>query len=76
MRDENDEPIYTYNDKYMRLFVRQSNKGGRVCSFDQYNKSKICGDFFKILPRELKFEGIVYDNIEAYMKKIYSIKIY
>ena len=24
MRDENDEPIYTYNDKYMRYFVRQA----------------------------------------------------
>ena len=29
MRDENDEPIYTYNDKFIRLFVRQSIKGGR-----------------------------------------------
>ena len=35
MRDENDEPIYTFKDKYMRWFVRQSIKGGRVCSFNQ-----------------------------------------
>ena len=35
MRDENDEPIYTYNDKYMRWFVRQRIKGGRVCAFIQ-----------------------------------------
>ena len=35
MRDDNDEPIYTYNDKYMRWFVRQSIKGGRVCAFNQ-----------------------------------------
>ena len=34
MCDENDEPIYTYNDKYMRWFVRQSIKGGRVCAFN------------------------------------------
>ena len=33
-RDEN-EPVYTYNDKYMRWFVRQSIKGGRVCAFNQ-----------------------------------------
>ena len=26
VRDENDEPIYTYNDKYMRHIVRQSLK--------------------------------------------------
>ena len=44
MRDENDEPIFTYNDKYIRRFVRQSIKGGRVCSFNQYYKSKICDD--------------------------------
>ena len=36
MRDEKDEPIYTYKDKYVRLFVRQSIKGGRVCAFIQY----------------------------------------
>ena len=36
MRDEHDEPIYTYNDNYMRWFVRQSIKGGRVCAFNQY----------------------------------------
>ena len=31
LRNEEYEPIYTYNDKYMRCFVRQSIKGGRVC---------------------------------------------
>ena len=67
MRDENGEPIYTYNDKYMRHFVRQGSKGGRVCSFNQYYKSKICSDVLKILSRELKVEGIVYDINEAYM---------
>ena len=35
-----DEPIYTYDDKYMRWFVRQSIKGGRVFAFNQYYKSK------------------------------------
>ena len=68
MRDENDEPIYTCNDKYMGLFIRQSIRGGRVCAFNQYYKSKICGDVIKILSRELKVEGNVYDIIEAYMK--------
>ena len=32
LRTEQDEPIYTYNDKNMRWFVRQSIKGGRVCA--------------------------------------------
>ena len=68
MRDENDEPVYTYDDKYMRHFVRQSIKGGRVCAFNQYYKSKIRGDVLKILSRELNVEGNVYDIIEAYIK--------
>ena len=72
MRDANDEPIYTYNDKYMSWFVRQNIKGGRVCSFNQYYKSKICDDALKILSEELNVKGNVYDNIESYMK--YKIK--
>ena len=32
LRTEEDEPIYTYNDKYMRHFVRQAAYGGRVCA--------------------------------------------
>ena len=35
IRTEKDEPINTYNDKYMKWFVRQSIKGGRVCAFNQ-----------------------------------------
>ena len=30
LRTEEDEPIYTFNDKYMRWFVRQAKRGGRV----------------------------------------------
>ena len=56
---EEDEPIYTYIDKYIRWFVRQNIKGGRVCAFNQYYKSKICGDIFKIISRELKVGGNV-----------------
>ena len=29
LRDENDEPIYTYTDPFMRNFVRKTIKGGR-----------------------------------------------
>ena len=35
LRTEEDEPIYTYNVKYMRWFVRQAAYGGRVCAFNQ-----------------------------------------
>ena len=68
LRTEEDEPIYTYNDKYTRWFIRQSIKGGRVCAFNQYYKSKHCDDILKIINRELAVKGTVYDTIEAYME--------
>ena len=49
LRTEEDEPIYTYDDKYMRWFVCQSMKGGRVCAFNQYYKSKHFDDIKKII---------------------------
>ena len=68
LRTEEDEPIYTYNDKYMTWFVRQSIKGGRVCAFNQYYKSKHCDDILKIINEELAVKGTVYDTIEKYME--------
>ena len=68
LRTEEDEPIYTYNDKYMRNFVRRSLKGGRVCALKQYYRSKNSDEVLKILSRELIVEGNVYDIIGAYMK--------
>ena len=35
LRTDENEPIYTYNDKYMRWFVRQAAYGSRVCAFNQ-----------------------------------------
>ena len=36
LMDESDEPIYPYNDEYLRHFVRQSIKGGRCSALNQY----------------------------------------
>ena len=68
VRTEEDEPIYTYNDKYMRWFIHQSIKGGRVCAFNKYYKSKHSNDIKKILDKELAVKGTIYDAIEAYME--------
>ena len=68
MRDENDEPIYTYIVKHMRWFGCQSIKGGRVCAFNHYYKPKICEDVLKVLSEELIVKGNVYDVIESYIK--------
>ena len=63
-----DEPLYTYNDKHMRWFVRQSEKGGRVCAFNQNYKSKTCDDILKIMSEELDVKGNIYVIIEAYLE--------
>ena len=68
LRTEEDEPIYTYNDKNMRWFVRQSIKGGRVCSFNQYYKSNHYNDIVRILSKELGVKGNIYDIIEEYLR--------
>ena len=65
LRTDQEEPIYTYNDKYMSWFVRQSIKGGRVCASNQYYKSQLCHDILKIISEELNVKGITYDIIEA-----------
>ena len=65
LRTEEDEPIYTYNDKYMRWYVRQAAYGGRVCAFNQYYKSKSCDDILKHISKELNVSGYIYDIIEA-----------
>ena len=62
---EEDEPIYTYNDKYMRHFMRQ---GIRVCAFNHYYESEICDDFFKIISEQLNVKQSIYKTIEAYLE--------
>ena len=53
LRDESDEPIYTYNDEFMRHFVRQSIKGCRCESYNQYYKSNISQEVFNIISKQL-----------------------
>ena len=68
IRTEEDEPVYTFNDKHMRWFVQQSIKGRRVCVSNQYYKSKICDDILKIISDELNVNCVIYDLIEAYLE--------
>ena len=56
LRDENDEPIYTYNDEFMRHFVRKSIKGGRCSALNQYYRSNISKEVFNIISKELNID--------------------
>ena len=53
LRDENDEPIDTYTDPFMRNFARNSVKGCRCNAFYQLYKSEISDEIFNIISREL-----------------------
>ena len=53
LRDESDEPIYTYNDEFLRHSVRQSIKGGRCSALNQYYKPNISKEVFNIISKEL-----------------------
>ena len=68
LRDDNDEPIYTYTDPFMRNFVRKSIKGGRCNAFNQHYKSEISDEVFNIISKELNVNGNICDLLEKYFK--------
>ena len=67
-------PIYTYTDKYMRWFIRNSIKGGRCCAFNQYYKSEISNKIFKTISEEFNVNGNICDIINVYIKYVNKIK--
>ena len=64
---EQDELIYTYNDRYMRKFLKQIIKRGRVCVFIENFKSNIHDDILKIISEELNVKWTNYDILETYL---------
>ena len=68
LRNENDEPIYTYTDPFMRNFVRKSIKGGRCNAFNQHYKSEISDEVFNIISKELNVNGNICDTLEKYFE--------
>ena len=70
LRDESDEPIYTYNDEFMRHFVRKSIKGGRCSTLNQYYKSNISQEVFNIISKELN--GNDNDNVCEIIDKYFE----
>ena len=68
LRDENDEPIYTYTDPFMRNSVRKAIKGGRCNAFIQHYKSEISDEVFNIISKELNVNGNICEILEKYFK--------
>ena len=70
LREENDEPIYTYNDEFMRHFVRQSIKGGRCSALNQYYKSNISQEVINNISKDLNVNGN--DNVCEIINKYFE----
>ena len=48
LRDENDEPIYTYTNPFRRNFVRNSIEGDRCAALNQYYNSSVSAELFNV----------------------------
>ena len=68
LRDENDDPIYTYTDPFMRNFVRKAIKGGRCNAFNQHYKFEISDEVFNIISNELNVNGNICEILEKYFE--------
>ena len=64
--DENDEPIYTCTDPFMRNFVRKAIKSGRCNAFNQHYKSENSDEVFNIISKELNVNGNISESLEKY----------
>ena len=68
LRDQNDEPIYTYTVLFMRHLVRLSFKGGQRSTLSQYYKSSISDEVFNFISRELNVNGNICELLEKYFE--------
>ena len=68
LRDENNKPIYTYNEKHQSHFVRQSTKGGSCENFNQYYKSTISDQVLDFVSVELNVKDNICGIIDKYFQ--------
>ena len=63
--------FYTFNDKYVRDFIRKSIKGGRCASFIRYFESNQCENILNTTKKHLKINDNEISNIiDKYLKYI------
>ena len=66
-----DREFYTFNDKYVRDFIRKSIKGGRIGAFVRYFESKQCEQILNTIKIHLKIKDNEISNIiDNYLKYI------
>ena len=66
-----DREFYTFNDKYVRSFIRKSIKGGRVAALNRYFESNQCEEILNTIKKHLKTkDNEISDIVEEYLKYI------
>ena len=66
-----DREFYTFNNKYVRNFIRKSIKGGRVGAFMRYFESNQCEEILNTIKKHLKINDNEISNIiDEYLKYI------
>ena len=68
LTDENDEPIYTSTDPFLRNFVPNAIKGGICNAFNQHYISEISDEVLNNISKELDINGNICENLEKYFK--------
>ena len=64
-----DREFYTFNDKYVRDFIRKSIKGGRVGAYNRYFESNQCEEILNTIKKHLKMNDNEISNIvDEYLK--------
>ena len=66
LRDEDDVPIYTYTNPFMRNFIRKAIKGGGCNAFNQHYRSDISDEVFNFFSKELNVSGNICEILEKY----------
>ena len=68
-----DREFYTFNDKYVRSFIRKSIKGGRFGAFIRYFESNQCEEILNTIKKHLKINDNEISNIiDEYLNYINS----
>ena len=58
-----DREFYTFNNKYVRDFIRKSIKGGRCGTFIRYFESNQCEEILNTIKKYLKINDNEVSNI-------------
>ena len=75
LRDEDDEPIYTYTDPFMRNFVSKAIKGDRCNTSNQHYLSETSDCVFINFSKELDVNGNTCDILEKFFEFLNKYEI-